>query len=453
MSVLEPELLSQGPEPPRRAPRRPGPRVLLGLVVVASLALAAVVVVSRSDDVDVSPQTDPVAAGYAAWRSGPARGDLAGDQTFTGAVLAAWAANPAPADRPEQAVLADRPLGPARVAWAGTVAGRPTAVVFQEAMVTQEEIPELDEGAGGPSDLWAYARADPDGTVRIVAVDLRISSRMPPAGVLGAWVDADRAVALLLDLGVPTQLSPAVTAGPAGFARSFVPLEFAAGGAAVVDLDESAPGPPLLSAVFVRSDVGPVPFYGLAGPLPTRGPVSEGDPLALDWAYGWDSDAATLVHVVGLASPESRRGDPYLSAFVATAERALRASPVDLQLQLTGSADWILAGKLASGEFLSVSALDVAGTPFVTYTLGVAQDGAFGVGGPLDASEPLPIAVRLADGHGWVVAAPQTALRYRLSADREWQDVGFEAALLPDADHLEVEITRAGVAQVVVLDG
>ena len=179
----------------------------MGLVVVAvarDWASVVVVAVGRRTSTR-SPQTDPVTAGYAAWRSGPARGDLAGDQAFTGAVLAAWAANPAPADRPDQAVLADRPLGPARVAWAGTVAGRPTAVVFQEAMVTQEEIPELDDGAGGPSDLWAYARADPDGTVRIVAVDLRISGRMPPAGVLGAWVDADRAVALLLDLGVPTQ--------------------------------------------------------------------------------------------------------------------------------------------------------------------------------------------------------------------------------------------------------
>ncbi len=147
-----------------------------------------------------------------------------------------------------------------------------------------------------------------------------------------------------------------------------------------------------------------------------------------------------------------KRGDPYLSAFVATAERALRESPVDLQPS-GETADWVLSGKASGGELLLVSALEVSGTPFVAYTRGVAQDGAFSVAGPLDVAQPLPIAVRLADGLGWVVGAPQASIRFRLSAEREWHDVGFEAALLPDADHLEVEVTRDGVAQVVVLDG
>ncbi len=276
----------------------------MAAVLSAALALGAVAV-ARSwggDDDAPPPPPDPVPAAYAAWRSGPARGALAGDQVFTDAALAAWAAHPAPANRPDQAHLADHALGPARIAWAGTVAGEPTAVVFQEATVTEVELPGLDEGAGGPSDLWGFLRPDPDGLLRVIAVSAYIGDAMPTGRPLGAWVDVERAIALLLDLGAPMQMSPALVSGPDGLSREYEPVEFGPDGAAIIDVDESGPGEPYLSAVFVRSDVTRVRSYGLPGPLPSRqGPATNG--LALDWASGVDSDAATLVPIFGLGPP------------------------------------------------------------------------------------------------------------------------------------------------------
>ena len=53
--------------------------------------------------------------------------------------------------------------------------------------------------------------------------------------------------------------------------------------------------------------------------------------------------------------------------------------------------------------------------------------------------------MRLPDGQGWLVARYGAGLRYRLPGG-EWRDAGREAALLPDAPRLEVEVTPEGGA-------
>jgi hypothetical protein len=69
--------------------------------------------------------------------------------------------------------------------------------------------------------------------------------------------------------------------------------------------------------------------------------------------------------------------------------------------------------------------------------------------GPLDASAPLPVAVRLPDARGWVIAAPRAELAYRAPGSAVWTQAGAQAALLPDADAWEIRVTTKAGQRVV----
>jgi hypothetical protein len=70
-------------------------------------------------------------------------------------------------------------------------------------------------------------------------------------------------------------------------------------------------------------------------------------------------------------------------------------------------------------------------------------------GNLVDPSAPLPVALRMPDGQGWVVANYGATLRYRVDGGT-WQDAGQNAVLLPD-NAIQVQVTRDGTSTDVTL--
>jgi hypothetical protein len=75
------------------------------------------------------------------------------------------------------------------------------------------------------------------------------------------------------------------------------------------------------------------------------------------------------------------------------------------------------------------------------------------VGGFIDRSSALPVAIRLTGRHGWVVAAYGFDLAYRTTVDGGWTAAGANAALLPDAATAVRVTGPRGVETVVPLTG
>ncbi|MFD9737785.1 hypothetical protein [Umezawaea sp. NPDC059074] len=54
--------------------------------------------------------------------------------------------------------------------------------------------------------------------------------------------------------------------------------------------------------------------------------------------------------------------------------------------------------------------------------------------GPVvDSASPVPVRLRLPDGHGWVIASDESGIRYRTSDTADWQGSFDYAAVIPDA--------------------
>jgi hypothetical protein len=70
--------------------------------------------------------------------------------------------------------------------------------------------------------------------------------------------------------------------------------------------------------------------------------------------------------------------------------------------------------------------------------------------GAVDSAAALPVAVRLPDAQGWMVAAHGSEIAFRTTADKAWQPVGANAALLPNLA-TQVRLTRS-VGEPVTVD-
>jgi hypothetical protein len=300
--------------------------------------------------------SDASARAYHRWFDGPTRGDRASDLALSAAALQAWNEAAVLGDgRSPQKHLLDHPTSPPRVVWAGTVADTAAAVVVQRADITPKEIPGLDEGSPPGSDVWGFLRVDPEGTAKIGSVDALIGDDVPNNGVLGGWVDPDRGLGMLFDLGVPVVWSSRVEVTRDGsYGRVARPVRFMRGGISVVDVGR---GTPLEGVVFGPTDAQ----LGQRSQLPGS-TGSAAHRKSLDWSVPHNASRAPVVPISGL-----------------------------------------------------------------------------------------PVAVRLPGGRGWVVASPRATLRYR-TVGGNWHVAGHEAALLPDADRLDVEVTRRQRRDVVRLD-
>ena len=153
----------------------------------------------------------------------------------------------------------------------------------------------------------------------------------------------------------------------------------------------------------------------------------------MDWS-GRDADGPYVVPIAGTSpAPSSPAG---VVGTVDSATTGRLAAVPNMSYSTTG---WAVAGRLADGTTVTVGAVNAGGTDRLAAVVGTDYTDH----GILDPGAPLPIAVRLPDGRGWVVAAPGAALRHR-PPGQTWRPGGLQAALLPDAGPVEVEISRAG---------
>lgn len=378
--------------------------------------------------------SDPLTQAYERWRDGPTQGDLAGDGAVIEAALAAWTRHAGLADaQPDLKHLLDHPTSDPRVVWAGTFGSARAAVVVQRADITPKESPGLDEGIPPGSDVWGFLRVGPGGAARISTVTYFIGGDVPYTGVLGGWVDRQRGLGLLLDLGVRLVTSRRVEVRSDGsYGRVTQPIRFTRAGIHVVDVGMATP---LRGVQFGPAKPRQTDRYALPG---TGWRSSDKE---LDWSVPSDENTAPVVPITRMRLAGSA-GDVTMS-FGDTAGGSVGQ---DLTTTSWGTGPWSVAGRFADGTTAIVSVLDLDGTP----RIGLALGDEYTDQGQLDVDAELPVAVRLPGARGWVVAAPRATLRYRMPGG-VWRAAGFEAALLPGVDRLQVEVTRRGSRQVVTV--
>jgi hypothetical protein len=104
-----------------------------------------------------------------------------------------------------------------------------------------------------------------------------------------------------------------------------------------------------------------------------------------------------------------------------------------------GLDNWTISTGLDDGRVALVTAVKHDDEPWRTTVILVNPDLTVSrIDGPvINRNVPLPIAVRLPDSQGWVVAAKGHPLSYR--TDGDWRSVGNDAALLPD-DATQVKV-------------
>ncbi len=363
---------------------------------------------------------------YLVWRDGPTRGELRGDAGLLSTVLDAWKRRVGATG--DDLHLLDHPTSDAHVVWAGRVHGKPAAVVVQQADVTPKELPGLDEGGKPAADIWGFVRVDGERAV-VGTTALQFHSDFPIMDVLGGWLDPVVGPALLLDIGVPIQMSRHIDVSPSGqYMRATTPVVFGDDGMAVVDLE---PGDGSRGLVVGSSRRPVTDIYQLPGsPLHGRG-------YEPSWTLPYPSDTTLLVPVAG-----TRPGPTGSGLNDALAQSAINA--LDGVQSSYSQSPWVVGGVLPDGTTIGATAFLIDGG----LRLLVLDDDTYGDRGLVDPHAPLPIAVRLDRGRGWLVASPRAGLRFRVDGS-PWVHSGHDAALLPD-DATEVEVDVPGRGSVVV---
>ncbi len=112
----------------------------------------------------------------------------------------------------------------------------------------------------------------------------------------------------------------------------------------------------------------------------------------------------------------------------------------------SGQGGWCIVVGIADGTTVIVGEVQEDEDPSQIYALTIAAAGEpvrVQIGGTVEPSAALPVAIRLDGGHGWVVAAYGSALAYRTTVEGVWTDAGTDAALLPE-DATQVRVTHSG---------
>jgi hypothetical protein len=423
----------------RRLRRR---RLIEGLATTAA-ALAAVAVVlplTARDAADRVPgpsrrQTAPADSWSAVPPAGadvlrwlydrPPRGDLVRDAAYVRQVVEVWDRSHATSLNASRGVFRDL-RGPSRVVWAGRTPAGPAAVVVQRAVF----LAPAEGVAPGVGTVVGFVGVDAGGRPRLVADGYRDRKGEPGSLSLAWFVDPDRSVVAVLDLGAPV----AWAQGWRYHANGVRDLDWTRvafrDGAATVRVDGSRwwdvhvarqPFDEPTSDLLVARDVG-------ARPTGTQ--------------LRWGEDAPAALRIAGL-SP-SRLADPgarFIAALHARIRGAVRSGGYPL---------WNASGRLPDGTEVVVADSRLDGDPSHAYAvLSRGRRTSVVHGGPVDPDAPLPVVVGLPDGRGTVVARERARLEWRSAAASGWRVAGTGAALVP-ADATQVRVTPAGEAPVVV---
>lgn len=402
----------------RRVARR---RVLAGGLAVATAASVAGVLQfsgTGGERIDVaSPLFDD-----------PTRGDLARDQAFLREVAEVWRRTA----ESEGTWLRGQP----HVVWAGNTPKGKAAYVTQRTM----ENPIVTE-PGNLRLIGIAAFVVPTASgLRLLTMEQLDNSGNLDGHSQAAFLGPDRDTLLVLDFGRPVEYSPSMSFAPDGrIVRQNLPVRFRDGAASLAV-------PPQRTKVTIA--VGRAPLSadsrihvvneneilfpgGKERPHPKRFDyVLPGADRA--WGGSVDPTKRPLGAVIAF--------DPFLDrvgTHVANPE-----SPVLAVFGATPDGRRLLVDTIQYDDD-PAHAVAMLGRGESEYAVVATQS--------VDWAAPLPVRLRLPDGQGTLVAAPEAKLEYRTGAGDTWLDAGRGAALLP-AGATEVRVTPAsGVARTVRL--
>ncbi|SCF46415.1 hypothetical protein [Micromonospora mirobrigensis] len=359
----------------------------------------------------------------------PTRGDLADDRRWLSTVLATYRRTRD--DSPLRGLgLTRRPAGEPHVTWAGSTPAGPAAAVVQR-MWTDRHQPSVF--------IW-FAGTDPAGRVEPVGADILAAPGRPAGwGSRAFLTGVDRSTLVVLDVGGDVQWSARRTYRADRVVRTdWRPVTFT-DGAAVVRV------PPQRDryAVAVRDGAG---AYLSLGNL-TDPTVIPDDP-GLGWRTpaggGWPADRPARF-------PLAPRGALSLDTVLMFLGKG-DAGQHEPAGGATGR-DWTAYGRTGRGELFVAADVRFGGDPTrtVVYIQPLTStDPRFGpvvtvYGDEVDRTAPLPVAVRLPDGRGWLVARKDATLSY-LDHDGRWHPAGRNAALLPStATRVRVDTTEVAL--------
>jgi len=376
----------------------------------------------------------PENAIMAGWLDGPTKGDLAGDQQFLDAAVAAWESGLPDSPNASAGVFADLRSDP-HVYWAGNTAAGRAAVVMQQAYLHPHE--QLPAGAADTlQTLVGLVATDPaDGRFKLVGDQFRTRRDGPLPGSF--LFGAKDQVLLVVDSGKPLWENHIAL----GFAAGEVPTEerlrsawqpVIIGDGVAVEAFTADPPPefvvtgedpiadsavklPLLSA---RSYVDAAKAGG-TGPLSSRG----------ENALGWKTGELRAGRAGG---PEFDTEEVFLDALSTDPEESRR---IESGGSIPNYERWFLRVGLADGSVAVLGSYRHASSePYRFYVVLVRPDLSTEVlaGDRVNRNKPLPVRFLLPNWQGWLVAEQGAELSYRTTADDVWRDMGTDLAVVPE---------------------
>ncbi|SCL17773.1 hypothetical protein GA0074692_0250 [Micromonospora pallida] len=354
----------------------------------------------------------------------PTRGDLAGDADYLRRAVDVHDATRN--DSPLYGLGVTRqPAGAPHVAWASRTPAGPAAVVVQPMRVPK---------TGARVVLLSFLGTGTDGQPEKVGADYYASGGPDGWQSVAFLVGADRSTLVVLDVGIEVEYSVERTYPADGVTRTdWRPVAFTGGAARI-----AVPAQRGRHTVAVRERGGgylgignltdPAAARPEEGWLDWRRPADRDDPASRPALFILDPTAG----VPDIVDTRRRLGDVQLG-------EAEPLTPAE-----TG-VDWIAVGHTPTGEELVAGDLRIGGDPVRTLVLLRRPGGETVpvVGPAVDPGATLPVAVRLPNGRGWLVARKDAALAWA-DAGGQWQPAGRDAALLPDS------ATRVRVGNTVV---